>query len=169
MSVLIDREIEMLCRTDPPLIRGFRSWENQLQPSGFDLTLASVVRPIGGGVIRAEIGKNVQARRESLAPGADGYFDLGPGYYVVEFNEVVSLPKDVFAVSYTRSTLIRYGGQLVTGVWDAGFSGPSRCGLVVHCGEGLRVERDAMLMQMVFHRLSGESTGFKHNHLYTER
>jgi dUTP pyrophosphatase len=167
MAILIDRDIAALCEADPPLIRNFLRWEEQLQPTGFDFTVASIVRPDGGGVIRAELGRNVRATRESLEPDGEGYYDLTAGYYVVEFHEVVALPKDVVAFAYTRSTLIRYGGQLVSGVWDAGFSGHSRCGLVVHAPSGIRIQRMSALMQMVFHRLEGESAGFKYNHLYT--
>lgn len=166
MAILIDSEISELCKGDTPLLSNFVDWEHQLQPSGFDFTIAGISMPTGGGIIRAEIGRNVLAKREQINCDSEGYFHLSKGYYTVEFNEVVRLPVDVMAVAYTRSTLIRYGGQIVSGVWDAGFHGKSYCGLAVNSPEGICVQHNAMLMQMVFVRLSGESAGFQFNHLH---
>lgn len=176
MAILSDSEINELLLKTPPLISEFIDLEWQLQPAGFDMTVASVFRVVGQGTIRntADNTKelespNLRARLEEISCDREDLFSLVSGSYVVGFNEVLCLPNDVLGIAFGRSTLIRYGASLISGLWDPGFRGKSKCGLVVHNSSGIRVGKNTSLLQMTFHRLTGTSQGFQFNRFYEDR
>lgn len=135
---------------DSPLIADFVSIDDQLQPNGFDLSLAEVGRFAGGGAIGRANASRVLPKVRPLPFDDRGWLHLGAGPYQIVFNEIVSLPNDVMALGRPRSSLCRVGATIVTAVWDAGYTGRSTAMLVVENPDGFRVERDARLMQLVF-------------------
>jgi dUTP pyrophosphatase len=86
-----------------------------------------------------------------------GWIDLAAGSYLVTFNEIVSIPRDVAALARARSTLLRCGATLETALWDPGYRGRSQSLLVVYNPRGLRLKKNARLMQLVFMRLEKEA------------
>ena len=138
---------------DSPLIRGFLSLEEQLQPNGFDLSVAQVSELTGPGVLGRTNAERVVPDARPLEFDADGWLDLTPGMYQVLFNEIVTLPNDLMALGRPRSSLCRCGATLGTAVWDAGYTGRSTSLLVVTNSAGLRLARDARVLQLVFFTL----------------
>jgi dUTP pyrophosphatase len=161
MPVLSGNEIRRLIAGDPPLVEGWLDLDAQVQPNGFDLTLRAVARVASAGSITVD---NRRRRVSDLAPLAfderDGV-DLAAGVYMVTYNEVVRLPRNIMALGRPRSSLLRCGVSVGTAVWDAGYTGRSQSLLVVYNPAGCRVERNARLTQLVFFELSEESEGYK--------
>jgi len=89
------------------------------------------------------------------------YLDLVAGIYLITYNEIVHLPKDIMALGRPRSSLLRCGVGVGTAVWDAGYEGRSQSLLIVHNTAGFRVQKNARITQLVFFRLSGESEGYR--------
>ena len=90
-----------------------------------------------------------------------GWLQLAPGGYLVTFNETVNLPLNLMALARPRSSLIRSGVSLHTGVWDAGYAGRSQSLLMVHHPAGYRMQRDARIAQLVFFPLvAADSEGY---------
>jgi dUTP pyrophosphatase len=148
-----------------PLVSGYPSLEDQLQPNGFDLSLAEIGCFRGAGAIARS---NVQRSLPEVEPlpfDADGWVTLGPGSYQLVFNEIVDLPNDLIALGRPRSSLCRSGATIVTAVWDAGYRGRSTALLTVLNPSGLRIERDARLLQLVFFTLD-EPTGQGYSGIY---
>ncbi|MGH2617499.1 MAG: deoxyuridine 5'-triphosphate nucleotidohydrolase [Thermomicrobiales bacterium] len=138
----------------PPLISGYLSIDDQLQPNGFDLSLAEVGTFDGSGAIgRANASRKLPDVR-SMPFDASGWLALAPGPYQIVFNETVDLPNGLMALGRPRSSLCRVGATIVTAVWDAGYTGRSTALLVVENPAGIRVERDARLMQLVVFTLN---------------
>ena len=137
-----------------PLFDGLLHLEEQLQPSGFDLTLRAVGRFTTAGKLGSRSEDRELSSTEQMDFGDDGWINLMPGPYLVTFNEIVNMPLDLVALGVPRSSLLRSGVGLHTAVWDAGYQGRSQALLTVHATEGYRVQRDARLMQMVFFRLN---------------
>lgn len=152
-SVLSREQILPLLDADPPLIEHLVDRDSQLQPNGIDLTLATVSRFEGAGTLA----RDNQDRRlpdvEALSFDSDASIHLEPGPYLVRFNETVNLPDDCMAYARPRSSLLRSGVALHTAVWDAGYSGQGVALLVVYNPAGFRLQRDARIVQLVFHRL----------------
>ena len=85
-----------------------------------------------------------------------GYMDLPAGSYLVTFNEIVHLPKNIVALGRPRSSLLRCGVTIHSAVWDAGYSGRSQSLMVVYNPAGLRLQRNARILQLVFFLLDQE-------------
>ena len=150
----LDRDaIGDLITGSPPLVERYLSLETQLQPNGFDLSLATVSRPVTAGSMGSDPDERELSDLEPLAFGPDGWLRLDPGPYVIDFNEVLNLPLNVTALGHPRSSLPRSGVSIQTAVWDAGFHGRSQSLLVVHHPAGYRLRRAARLLQLIFFRL----------------
>ncbi len=118
--ILSDSEIRRLISASPPLVAGFLSLDEQVQPNGIDLTLRDVARFVSAGKLGAGMRREL-AKASPVAFEADGFVLLGPGSYLLTFNEVVSLPADLMAVGWPRSSLLRCGATVCSAVWDAGY------------------------------------------------
>jgi dUTP pyrophosphatase len=149
-GVLSREEIWRRLTDDPPLVRDYRSIDEQLQPNGFDVTLAELHRHAGRGVVGIDNTERVLAELEPVAFDEYGFVDLTAGIYHVTYNEVVALPLNVMALGRPRSTLNRNGVTIHTAVWDAGYEGRSTSLLHVLNPAGFRVRRDARILQLVF-------------------
>ena len=149
-GVLSEGGIRRRLADDPPLVRDYVSVDAQLQPNGFDLTLATVQRHVGRGAVGLTNAERELAELLPLDFGEDGFVDLDPGIYHVTYNEVVALPLDVMALGRPRSSLNRNGVTIHTAVWDAGYEGRSTSLLHVLNPAGFRVRRDARILQLVF-------------------
>ena len=120
----LDREsIRRRLDAAPPLLEGYPDLESQLQPNGFDLTLAEVAAFDGPGVLTADNAGRRLAATTPLPFGADGALHLDPGPYLVTLNETINLPLDVMALGKPRSSLLRSGVAMHNAVWDAGYRG----------------------------------------------
>jgi dUTP pyrophosphatase len=159
-TILSKKDILERISQKPPLIEGYMNLEEQVQPNGFDLTLKEVAMIQSGGQM-AVSNKNRQI--SSLCPlvfdGTD-YIDLVPGSYVITFNEIVNMPKNVMALGAPRSSLLRCGVTVHMAVWDAGYSGRSQSLLVVYNPYNFKVQRNARIAQLVFFELSEETEGY---------
>ncbi len=142
-----------LIQGDRPLISGYQSIEDQLQPNGFDLSVADVAEFANGGAIgRTNASRSLPDVRP-LPFDDTGWLELRPGPYQIVFNETVDLPNDLMALGRPRSSLCRIGVTLGTAVWDAGYRGRSTALLTVANPAGMRLERAARVLQLVFFTL----------------
>jgi len=155
VAVLGRSEILKLIRAKPPLIEGYVDLEVQLQPSGFDLTLREVRIFESSGSIDFD-----NSRRElpttSQLEFKDDFLILKPGAYLVVFNEVINMPLNIVAIGRPRSSLLRAGATVESAVWDPGYSGRSKALLLVFNPRGIRLYRNARILQLVFLRVLGD-------------
>ncbi len=160
MSVLSSSDIRRLLKQNPPLVEGWLNLDEQVQANGFDLTLREVAAMQSGGKIAVSNDARVLADLSPLAFDAKGFLDLAPGVYMVTYNEIVHLPKNIMALGRPRSSLLRCGVNVGTAVWDAGYEGRSQSLLTVHNPRGFRVQQNARIAQLVFMELTGDSEGY---------
>jgi dUTP pyrophosphatase len=159
--VLAQPEIRRLLKKKPPLVEGYISLEEQLQPNGVDLTLREVALSQSSGRVTVQ---NSQRLVPDLAPlvfDGMGFIDLMPGAYIITYNEIVNLPRDIMALARPRSSLLRCGVNVGTAVWDAGYSGRSQSLMVVYNPQGFRLQRNARIVQLIFMRLAQKTGGYK--------
>jgi dUTP pyrophosphatase len=159
-AILSRQDIQRLVQQQPPLVEGCINLEEQVQPNGIDLTLREVALLQSSGKIAV---KDSQRLVSNLAPlvfdGMD-FIDLVPGAYIVTYNEVVHLPRNIVALATPRSSLLRCGVTVNTAVWDAGYSGRSQSLMVVYNPQGFRLQRNARIVQLVFLQLTEETEGY---------
>lgn len=159
-TVLSRQDILKLLENEPPLIEGYRNLDAQLQPNGFDFTVREVAMPQTAGRITVDNSQRVVSELAPLVFDGLGYLELMPGAYIVTYNEIVHLPKNIMALAQPRSSLLRSGVTVYGAVWDAGYSGRSRSLMMVFNPRGFRLQKDAAIVQLVFMRLTGDTEGY---------
>lgn len=152
MTILSDKEILELLRGKEKMITDYMDLGDQIQPSGFDLTLMSVEAICAPGTLGKSGKRTLPALRE-VKP-IDSHLELRQGSYIVRYNEHVSLPPDVAALVLPRSSLMRMGVTLHTAVWDPGYRGRGVGLLAVHNAHGVRIEIGSRIAQMIFMKIS---------------
>ena len=160
VAVLSKQDIQRLLQQEPPLIESYINLEEQLQPNGVDLTLREVALPQSSGRIAAKDSQRLVPSLSPLVFNGLGFIDLMAGAYIITYNEIVHIPKDVMALATPRSSLLRCGVMVNTAVWDAGYSGRSQSLMVVYNPQGFRLQRNARIVQLVFLQLTQETQGY---------
>lgn len=161
---LADHQIRDLIENNS-LITGYRDLEDQIQPNGFDFTLDQVFtfnRRATASILQYDKIIPEQTERKALEYAdysTDGETKTGwllePGSYFIRFAETVKLPEDLIGLGRPRSTLVRTGSAIHTGVWDSGYEGKSGSLLVVT--NPTFFEYGAKVMQMVFAQTVGST------------
>ena len=131
--------------------------ETQTQMCGVELTLQKIERFLTAGAVAFDNKERKLPETELVNFDEMGWIELPAGSYLVTFNEIVNIPKDVAAMARARSTLLRCGATLETALWDPGYRGRSQSLLVVYNPRGLKLKKNARLMQLVFLRLENEA------------
>ena len=122
--------------------------EDQIQPNGVDLRVNKLYEVQG----KVSIPRDGKARSELTArelEPKDGFWGVTPGgLYYVDFVETISVPSEWCATLITRSSLVRAGVDVVSGLWDTGFTGTLGCTLRVW--SPTEIEWGAKLCQAMF-------------------
>ncbi len=159
-AILSKPEIQRFLKQKPPLVEGYINLE-QVQPNGFDLTLCEVALLQSSGRITVKDSQRLVADLAPLMFDGLGFIDLVAGTYIITYNEIINLPKNIMALGRPRSSLLRCGVTIGTAVWDAGYRGRSQSLMVVHNPLGLRLERNARVLQLIFFKLTEETEGYQ--------
>jgi len=159
-AILSKQDIGKLIQQKPPLIEGYIDLEEQVQPNGIDLTLREVALLQSPGKIAVKNSQRVVSDLAPLVFDGLGFIDLVPGAYIITYNEIVHLPKNVMALARPRSSLLRCGVTVNTAVWDAGYSGRSQSLMVVYNSQGFRLQKNARIVQLIFFQLTQETEGY---------
>jgi len=159
-AVLSKPDIYRLLKQEPPLIEGYINLEEQIQPNGIDFTLREVALLQSSGKITVENSQRLVSALAPLVFDGLGFIELMAGAYIITYNEIVHLPRNITALATPRSSLLRCGVTINTAVWDAGYSGRSQSLMVVYNPQGFRLQRNARIVQLVFLRLTQETEGY---------
>jgi dUTP diphosphatase len=138
-------------------VEGQLDSEIQTQMCGIELTLQRVERFMSTGKVAFDNKERRISDTISIYFDESDWIYLEPGAYLVTFNEIVNVPRDMAAMARPRSTLLRSGATIETALWDPGYRGRSQSLLVVHNSHGIKIKRNARLMQLIFMKLNGES------------
>jgi len=160
-AILSKADIHQLLKQEPPLIEGWIDLEQQVQPNGVDLTLREVALLQSPGKIAVADSQRLVSDLAPLVFDGMGFIDLMPGAYIITYNEIVHLPRNIMALATPRSSLLRCGVTVNTAVWDAGYSGRSQSLMVVYNPQGFRLQRNARIVQLVFFKLTEETEGYQ--------
>jgi dUTP pyrophosphatase len=125
---------------------GARDVETQRQPTGFDLTIATVNSFAMQGALGFDNAVRELPELRELPWTGDSLL-LHPGGYLVNYNEVVDVPLDSAGLVLPRSSLLRCGSTLHTALWEPGYRGRGYGLLTVH--HPLCLYRDARIAQLI--------------------
>ncbi len=142
------------------IIEGAIDFERQLTPQGIDLTVKEIHEFVEQGCIdfdnssrRIPETKKIEWKEDTIL--------LKPGIYKLVTNEIFNLPTNLAAISQSRSSLLRMGAFVSTGVWDAGFSGRAEFVLVVMNPKGIEIKRNARVAQLLFIKLTRDTEPYR--------
>ena len=155
-GILSREDILKMLGANPPLVENLCDAQLQVQPNGIDLTLKEIALLSSPGSLGPGTEGRALSSTSPLVFDGLGRVDLLPGCYLVTYNEVINLPKNIMALAMPRSSLLRCGVSIHHAVWDAGYSGRSQALMVVYNPQGFRLHRNTRIVQMVFFLLSRE-------------
>jgi deoxycytidine triphosphate deaminase len=116
---------------------------------GYDLTLKSIKR-VSGGVVMQD--KTTVADYTEVTPSVnnDGkfIFKLEPGTYSLTFEQGCKLPNNMTAFIRHRSSMLRCGAVITSGVFDPGFE-VDEMGSIMIVTESMIVEKGARVAQII--------------------
>ena len=116
---------------------------------GYDLTLKSVKR-INGGIVTQD--KTTVEEYTEVPPfqNTNGKFiyRLSPGVYSLTFDQGCKLPDNVTAFIRHRSSVLRCGSQIESGVYDPGFE-VDEMGSVMFVHKEIIIEKGARVAQII--------------------
>lgn len=143
------------------MISEYINLDDQLQVSGFDLTLKSIKWIPFGQCGTLDFDNSKRKLIEHEEEGCiDDYWILSQGKpYVLQFNEIINLPKNVSALTFPRSSLFRNGVLTTGAVWDAGYCG--RGTNLIFPFRTINLYKNAKVCQMIFFKLENESEGYE--------
>ncbi|MDD5449913.1 MAG: deoxyuridine 5'-triphosphate nucleotidohydrolase [Candidatus Omnitrophica bacterium] len=159
------QEIQELIK-EHALVSGFIDLETQLTPNGIDLTAAEIYEFDSAGALDFSNKERVVPGGKRVTPMKEkssdkfGWWELEKGAYKIRTNETVSLSKDLIALAFSRTSLLRMGAFTQHGVWDAGFKGKGEFVLVVENPKGIRIKQNARVSQLIFERINETSQGY---------
>ena len=149
------------------LLSDYIDLDVQLTPNGFDLTCAQIYEFDAPGALdfsnkerKLPQGRLLLPKKENVQDKR-GWWDLPKGAYRIRTNETCSIPLDLIALAFPRSSLLRMGAFTENAVWDAGFKGKSEFILVVENPHGIRLKENARITQLVFVRANETAEGYQ--------
>lgn len=131
----------------------------QEQSCGVDLTVKKIELFMSSGIIDFDNSQRAKPRLAEVTMIDDGA-DLRPGSYLITMNETVKVPLNMMGLARPRSTMLRCGAMMETSVWDPGYEGKSQCMMVVFNQHGIRICKNARVMQIVFLPLGQEAKAY---------
>lgn len=158
-------------------VRGIADQSLQVQPNAIDFTLDHVFTISENRFIICKDPQNPKKEMKQMRGGTEvnvapdratdvQFFQLLPkSSYDILSDMFVTLPEGVAALLVTRSTFVRNGLFLVSGLYDTGFSGHIGC--VLHnMGAHATVEKGTRVGQIIF--IEASNSGIyagQYNHL----
>ena len=137
-------------------IHNFRDENTQKQQAGFDLSLESVFQFSSEGAVDFDNKERKIANCRKIEY-ENSWVKLGKGVYKITLNEKFKMPPDAAGFCLTRTTMLRNGAYLVSGLWDPGFEGKVEMLLVVENPFGISLKEHARVGQIFFIRMEGNA------------
>jgi len=125
---------------------------------GYDLTLKGV-KKINGGIVMSE--KTIVDEYTEITPTKNTndklIFKLEPGTYSLTFEQGVKLPTNRTAFIRHRSSILRCGGIITSGVYDPGFEVDEMGGVLI-ATQPIIIEKGARVAQIImFQNMTAEA------------
>lgn len=148
MSLLTGAQIlGLIGSLKPPLIENYRSIRFQLQPAGFDLSLAKIMEPAKMPDEPVEFSRAKDFAEMMVEHDFKKPVQPFKPYRLVT-NETINFPLNMTGMCITRSSLTRLGAVLGSGIIDAGFRGVLNFSLITPIAIKFK-ENDRFVQMMV--------------------
>ena len=164
---MLNRQEILKLIKEKELIVGYINLDTQITSNGFDLTVEKVFLFDTPGALdfsnkerRVPSGKEILPKKENPKDNFC-WWNLKKGAYKIRTNEIINLTKDLVALAFSRTSLLRMGAFTQHGVWDAGFKGRGEFILVVANPKGIKIKQNARIAQLVFVKINATDKGYQ--------
>lgn len=115
---------------------------------GYDLTLKSV-KIVNGGAVMSDKTNVTSYSDKASQTNKDGreVYEFAPGTYSLTFEQGIKLPSSKTAFIVHRSSVLRCGGVITSGIYDPGFE-VDEMGAMLIVTEPLIIEKGARVAQV---------------------
>lgn len=125
---------------------------SDVQPNAVDLRIQKVIRISSDPFVLKTTGKAHRTTEELkvnyILDNENVGWDLRPGAYEITMQNIVKVGENEAGWIIPRSTLVRNGVFLASGLYDSGFHGTVGCCMHVTCGNFI-LERGAPVAQFI--------------------
>ncbi|MDD5453873.1 MAG: deoxyuridine 5'-triphosphate nucleotidohydrolase [Candidatus Ratteibacteria bacterium] len=149
--ILNKNQIAKRILNDPPMVDNIIDLNVQLQPTGLDLTVKKIYKWASAGELDFDNSRRILSEKVEIELDKNGWYQLAPGSYQIEVNELFNMPLDVAGETIFWSSLQRCGAAIETGFFDPGYIGKGVCLLIVSNKYGLYLSENARVCQIIFH------------------
>jgi len=115
---------------------------------GYDLTLKEVKQIMGGTVFSDKTEVLPYLEVPTFATNSKTVYNLSPGTYSLTFDQGIKLPSFKTAFIRHRSSILRCGGIITSGVYDPGFE-TDEMGAVLIATRPITIEKGARVAQII--------------------
>lgn len=115
---------------------------------GYDLTLKEVKQIMGGTVLSDKTEVLPYLEVATFAKDGKTVYNLSPGSYSLTFEQGVKLPSNKTAFIRHRSSILRCGGIITSGVYDPGFEVDEMGGVLI-ATRLITIEKGARVAQII--------------------
>lgn len=129
--------------------------DGDIQPNAVDIRLDEVERIESSDFILDEEDKTHRTTTP-VSTDDNGFYVLEPGSYKVKMKNTISIGESEAGVVISRSTLVRNGVYLCSGLYDTGYKGSMIALLIVTSGNAI-IKRGARIGQYLI--MESESNG----------
>ena len=152
------------------LIEGVIDEETQTQPNGFDMTLLKVeaFKNDDHGVLDFDNSRRHKTEVATVPFDSRDAVRLGRGTYLITLDPKMKIPKDEVWMLKPRSSLVRMGAYIDSGVFDAGFIGRGQVLLTVNNLTGIKLYKGARVAQMYGMKMAEGEVEEGYNGTYQE-
>lgn len=136
------------------------STDTDCQPNAVDLRLGRVFQ-ISSTFFTLTDDEKIHRESTELLANNEGFFYLAPGSYQIVFENEISVGEGECGWVIPRSTLVRNGLSITTGLYDSGYKGKMVACLNVTCGvakikKGCRIAQYLCFDAEMLHKYDGD-------------
>ena len=125
--------------------------QGDVQPNGIDISIGRLFCLSGNVRLSSKKEDHQYPDRQELKP-LNSYWHLNPGTYLVEVAEEIVIPNDAIGYVAPRSTLLRMGATVYSGIWDKGFQGvgDNHGRILLQSSLSFQIQISVAIAQMIF-------------------
>ncbi|MFX1515590.1 MAG: hypothetical protein ACFFC6_04715 [Promethearchaeota archaeon] len=125
--------------------------QGDVQPNGIDISIGRLFRLSGTVKLSSKKEDRQYPEMQELKP-LNNYWHLNPGTYLVEVTEEIVIPNDAIGYVAPRSTLLRMGATVYSGIWDKGFQGvgDNHGRILLQSSLSFQIQISVAIAQMIF-------------------
>jgi dUTP pyrophosphatase len=139
--------------------------QGEVQPNGIDISIGRIFQLTGKVKLIKEKDVRQYPELHELKP-LDGFWCLDPGSYLVEVAEEIIIPQNAIGYVAPRSTLLRMGATVFSGIWDKGFQGvgDNHGRILLQTTLPFSIHQSVAIAQMIFISAVDDKTVYQGNY-----